>query len=150
MDQPSIAKTNRKFIPPSARINATGAIVSLIVAIACTAFSWLLFETSSPAIAIASGAAAGGLVLVIINRQRRRRSPPSLVLGVSGVVIEDRQERIIIPWEELAEVRHVAGDEEERLEFRSKHSAEPFILIVEHFSVEQAEEIKRSLLPKAA
>jgi len=38
----------------------------------------------------------------------------------------------------------------ERLEFRSKFSSEPFILVVDHFSPEQAAEIRRSLLPQAA
>jgi hypothetical protein len=149
MNQPSDAKTLRRFIPPAARISAVGAIASVIVGIAFTAFSWLFFKSASPAIAIATGAAAGGLVLVGITRQRRKNCPPSLMLDRVGVVIEDRHERIIIPWEELAEVRQVVEDVE-RLEFRSKFSTEPFILVVDHFSPEQAAEIRRSLLPQAA
>ena len=149
MNRPNDAKTLRRFIPPAARISTVGAIVSVIVAIAFTAFSWLFFKSASPAIAIAMGAAAGGLVMVGINWQRRKNRPPSLMLDGVGVVIEDRHERIIIPWEELADVRQVVEDVE-RLEFRSKFSPEPFILIVDHFSPAQAAEIRRSLLKKAA
>lgn len=149
MNQPSIAKENRRFIPPSARITPTGAIVSLIVGIAVTAFSWLWLETSGPAIALACGASAGGLVLVAINRERRRRSPPSLVIAPDGLKIEDRTERIVIPWSELAEVRCVT-DDVERLEFRSTLSEEPFVLVVDHFSPDQADEIKRAFLRDAA
>src|SRR5690349_15726780 len=149
MSQPNEAHAPKRFIPPAARISAVGAIASVIVGIAMTAFSWLFFEKSSPTIAIATGAAAGGLVLVSINWQRRRHSPPCLLLNQSGVVIEDRHERIIIPWDELAEVRQVVEDVE-RLEFRSKFSQEPFVLVVDHFSPEQAAEIRRSLLPREA
>jgi hypothetical protein len=149
MNQSNPAQTNKRFIPPSAKVTGVGAVVTVIVAIALTAFSWLFFETASPAIALATGAAGGGLLLVAINWQRRRNAPPSLLLNGDGVVIEDRHERIIIPWEELAEVRQVI-EEVERLEFLSKLSAEPFVLVVDHFSAEQAAEIRARLLPKAA
>jgi hypothetical protein len=149
MNQSNSAKKNQRFIPPAARISAVGAIVTVIVAIALTAFSWLFFKTSSPMIAIATGAAGGGFILVGINWQRRRNCPPSLLLNGDGVVIEDRHERILIPWEELEDVRQVVEDVE-RLEFRSKLSPEPFILVVDHFSPEQAAEIRARLLSKAA
>jgi len=149
MSQPSATHAHKRFTPPAARINATGAVVCVIVAIALTAFSWLFFETSSPTLALAAGTSGGGLVLVAINWYRRKNCPPSLLLDPTGVVIEDRHERIIIPWEELADVRHVV-EEVERLEFRSKFSPEPFVLVVDNFSREQADEIRRSLLPKAA
>jgi hypothetical protein len=149
MNQPNEIHTHMRFIPPAARINATGAVICVIVAIALTLFSWLFFKESSPTIALATGAAGGGLVLVSINWHRRKNCPPSLLLNRAGLVIEDRHERIIIPWEELADVRHVVEDSE-RLEFRSKFSQEPFILVVDHFSREQADEIRRHLLSRAA
>lgn len=150
MNRPRIPDVDRCFIPSQAYGSASVAgIVALIGAIAVTAFSWLFFETSSPAIAAICGGAAGGLLFVVHRRKRPARSQPSLLLCKAGVIIQDPYEKIVIPWEELAEVRHIVVDVES-LEFRCKAGVDPVVLVIEHFTREQAKEIKRWLLPEAA
>lgn len=142
-------KERRRFVPEAAKISPAAALASMVVAVFVTLCSWLAFKSLNPVLALAIGASTGGLLLVIVNWRRRKTCPPTLILGPAGIVIEDRQERIIIPWNELAGVRHVT-DDDETLEFSSRFGGEPFVLSVSAFSADQAAEIKRALLAEAA
>ena len=149
MTRHSSFKERRKFIPEAAKIGPTAAIGALIVSVFVTLTLWLMFKSLNPAIPLAIGASTAGLMLVFVNWVRRRSCPPSLILGPVGIVIEDRQERVIIPWAELAGVRHVTEDGES-IEISSCFGGEPFVLSVSSFSPQQAAEIKKALLSEAA
>jgi hypothetical protein len=146
---PTSFKERRKFVPEAAKISPAAAVVAMVVSVFVTLSLWLAFKSLNPVVPLALGASAGGILLVTINWMRRKSCPPSLVLGPAGIIIEDRQERVIIPWTELAGIRHVTEDGES-LEISSCFGGEPFVLSVSTFSPEQAAEIKRALLPKAA
>jgi hypothetical protein len=149
MTRPEIKGDSQRFVPPSAQFSAAAGIASMIVTIAAMTFTWLCFETSSPAIAIACGLAAGGLCLAGDRWRRQKLAPPSLLVNRIGIAIVGRGQRRIIQWSELIEVRLVDEDVE-RLEFHWGTGIEPAIIVVDDFTREQAAEIKRVLLRSAA
>ena len=149
MTQRPSFKERRKFIPEAAKISPVAAIGALIVSVFVTLSTWLTFKSLNPAVPLALGASAGGVLIVTINWLRRKSCPPSLVLGPAGIVIEDSRERVIIPWNELAGIRHII-DDGEALEISSCFGGEPFVLSVSTFSPAEAAEIKRALLSDAA
>ena len=144
MRRPEKSHQPECLVPPAAQLNAAAGIFCVIFGIAATTLSWLCFETYSPAIAVGCGVATGGLLFLTDHWRRRRFGPPTLRWNASAVSVEQAGQRTIIPWSDLTEIRHIDADIE-ALEFHPGPAREPILIVLDHFSREQAEEIRRQL-----
>ena len=148
MSRPEHTRPPRCFVPPAAQTSAAAGILCVIFGIAATALSWLSFETSDPAIAVGCGVAVGGLLYAADHWRRRKFAPPTLRWDDAGLVVEGGGQRVEIAWPQLVEVRHL-DLEIETLELYRPAIPDPVVIVLDHFSPEQADEIRRSLRPAA-
>lgn len=148
MSRPDNARSPRCFVPPAAQVHAAAGILCVIFGIAVTAWSWLSFETSSPAIAVGCGVAAGLLLFAADHWRRRRFAPPVLRWDYTGLSLDGGGRKTNISWQQLVEVRHLEL-EIETLELYRPANPEPVVIVLDHFSPDQADEIRRHLRPAA-
>jgi hypothetical protein len=149
MSRTRIAGDHQRFVPPAAQLNAATAIIAIIVGIGITMLSWLFFESSGPAIALVCGAVASGCCFWLDRWWRRKTAPPILLLHATGAVLESATARLTIDWNDVHEVRHV-DREFESIEVVTRSGTTPFVVVIDHFNGEQAEEIRRKLLGRVA
>jgi hypothetical protein len=149
MSRPESARQDSCFIPPAAQLNAAAGIFCVIFGIAATLLSWLCFETHSPAIALGCGISAGGLLLVADHWRRQKFAPPILRWNANVLILEKGGLRTVVSWTDIAEIRHL-DLEIETIELRKCSCSDPIVIVLDHFSPEQALEIRSELLGRAA
>jgi hypothetical protein len=81
-------------------------------------------------------------VLVIVWFRSGRRGYQTLTLAEQGLTIEDKTQRLILPWNELDEI---VLDRDFTLKFKSRNRRDPFNLDNLGFTKEQWTAIKESL-----